>query len=278
VLTAPTLLLLQEVYARPEFQGSFDAVVTCFFIDTAHNILEYLEVIHGVLKPGGVWIHLGPLLWHWADGGSWEDRSIELSLDDVQAAAQLMGLELLQKQFVEAAYIGEPGLGGGGGGAGANKGLLSGEECLCACAALGAVVHAAACRRSLLMLAGQGILVAAGPDHGMQLRRAVGARLPVTCAAANTRSMYRTVYQAAFWTMVKTDASLPTDLTELVKLLAANKARQQGTQEQQQQNQQQVEQLSTQHVHPVEQQQQQSDQLNWRAAAVLRAGGDVGLS
>jgi radical SAM superfamily enzyme with C-terminal helix-hairpin-helix motif len=26
--------------------GSFDAVVTCFFIDTAHNILEYLEVIH----------------------------------------------------------------------------------------------------------------------------------------------------------------------------------------------------------------------------------------
>jgi hypothetical protein len=26
--------------------GRFDAVVTCFFIDTAHNILEYLEVGH----------------------------------------------------------------------------------------------------------------------------------------------------------------------------------------------------------------------------------------
>jgi hypothetical protein len=42
----PLLLLLQEVYSRPDMAGSFDAVVTCFFIDTAHNILECLEVIH----------------------------------------------------------------------------------------------------------------------------------------------------------------------------------------------------------------------------------------
>lgn len=34
--------------------GAWDAVVTCFFIDTAHNIVEYLEVIARVLKPGGV--------------------------------------------------------------------------------------------------------------------------------------------------------------------------------------------------------------------------------
>ena len=39
--------------------GSWDAVVTCFFIDTAHNIVEYLEIIYKVLKPGGVWINLG---------------------------------------------------------------------------------------------------------------------------------------------------------------------------------------------------------------------------
>lgn len=34
--------------------GLWDAVVTCFFIDTAHNIIEYIEVISRILKDGGV--------------------------------------------------------------------------------------------------------------------------------------------------------------------------------------------------------------------------------
>lgn len=85
--------------------GAFDAVVTCFFIDTAHNILEYLEVIHHALKPGGYWIHLGPLLWHWADGGA-QELSIELSLAEVQRLALLLGFRLLRQEFVDAAYIG----------------------------------------------------------------------------------------------------------------------------------------------------------------------------
>lgn len=34
--------------------GSWDAVVTCFFIDTAHNIIEYIEIISRILKDGGV--------------------------------------------------------------------------------------------------------------------------------------------------------------------------------------------------------------------------------
>jgi ubiquinone/menaquinone biosynthesis C-methylase UbiE len=41
----------------------WDAVVTCFFIDTAKNIVDYLETIHKVLKKGGVWINAGkPIL------------------------------------------------------------------------------------------------------------------------------------------------------------------------------------------------------------------------
>lgn len=39
--------------------GKWDAVVTCFFIDTAKNIVDYLETIHKVLKTGGVWINAG---------------------------------------------------------------------------------------------------------------------------------------------------------------------------------------------------------------------------
>jgi N2227-like protein len=34
--------------------GSWDAVVTCFFLDTAHNIVEYIEIISKILKDGGV--------------------------------------------------------------------------------------------------------------------------------------------------------------------------------------------------------------------------------
>jgi hypothetical protein len=34
--------------------GAWDAVVTCFFIDTAHNIVEYIEIISQILKDGGV--------------------------------------------------------------------------------------------------------------------------------------------------------------------------------------------------------------------------------
>lgn len=34
--------------------GAWDAVVTCFFIDTAHNIVEYIEIISRILKEGGV--------------------------------------------------------------------------------------------------------------------------------------------------------------------------------------------------------------------------------
>ena len=33
--------------------------MTVFFIDTAHNIIDYIETISKILKPGGVWINLG---------------------------------------------------------------------------------------------------------------------------------------------------------------------------------------------------------------------------
>ncbi len=57
----------QEVYSAPDMAGLFDCVATCFFLDTAHNVLQYLAVISRALAPGGHWVHLGPLLYHWAD-------------------------------------------------------------------------------------------------------------------------------------------------------------------------------------------------------------------
>ena len=66
-----------------------------------------------MLRPGGVWVNLGPLLWHWADGGSGggsaDEPSLELSLAEVHRAARLVGFEPLRAtEFVDAAYIGAP--------------------------------------------------------------------------------------------------------------------------------------------------------------------------
>ena len=54
-----------EVYSAPGQAQRFDCVVTCFFLDTAHNVLQYLEIISHVLKVRSddiICTH-GPSLW-----------------------------------------------------------------------------------------------------------------------------------------------------------------------------------------------------------------------
>lgn len=46
-----------QVYA--DQSGQWDAVATCFFIDTAKDIASYIELIWRLLPPGGIWINLG---------------------------------------------------------------------------------------------------------------------------------------------------------------------------------------------------------------------------
>ncbi|XP_066567242.1 carnosine N-methyltransferase isoform X1 [Amia ocellicauda] len=70
----------QEVYTEP---NSWDCVATCFFIDTAHNVIDYIETIWNILKPGGTWINLGPLLYHFENMAN--ELSIELSYEDIKA-------------------------------------------------------------------------------------------------------------------------------------------------------------------------------------------------
>jgi hypothetical protein len=57
----------------------------------AKNFMNYLRIIHRILAPDGVWINLGPLLWHWENS---DEISIELTLDDVKELARGVGFEL----------------------------------------------------------------------------------------------------------------------------------------------------------------------------------------
>ena len=54
-------------FVGPYYQArskSFGAVVTCFFLDTATNVYDYLDLIFSLLIPQGIWINVGPLQWH----------------------------------------------------------------------------------------------------------------------------------------------------------------------------------------------------------------------
>ena len=69
--------------------AKFDVVITLFFIDTATNLLKYFYTIRDVLKAGGIWINLGPLLYG-------TRAMVELSLDEIIDVVEAIGFEFLE--------------------------------------------------------------------------------------------------------------------------------------------------------------------------------------
>lgn len=70
-------------------EGTFDYIITLFFIDTARNLLAYFDTIHKLLKPGGLWINFGPLLYG-------TGPFVQLSLDEIVKVIEAWGFELLE--------------------------------------------------------------------------------------------------------------------------------------------------------------------------------------
>ncbi|KIX05674.1 uncharacterized protein Z518_03646 [Rhinocladiella mackenziei CBS 650.93] len=94
-MTAGDLVLS---YSTPECSGTFDGVVSVFFIDTAPNLIRYIETIRNCLRKGGMWINVGPLLWHFDDrvhasgeGADGEERQDHT--DNHIGATHKLGLE-----------------------------------------------------------------------------------------------------------------------------------------------------------------------------------------
>ncbi len=115
------------LYSQPSSKDRFDAVATVFFIDTAPNIIRYIEAVHNCLKPDGLWINLGPLLWHHAsrlqcsgdevednekhrnrgvDTGIADPGSVELVDEEVVALVQHFGfiVEKHEPGMIETGY------------------------------------------------------------------------------------------------------------------------------------------------------------------------------
>lgn len=113
------------LYKEPRYTEHFDAVTTCFFIDTAPNLVAYIESVRNCLKTGGVWVNLGPLLWHFESGppaqkksdgpevenqGIAEAGSFELADEEVIKLVEHFGFEIVEHVPVgeQAGYIQDP--------------------------------------------------------------------------------------------------------------------------------------------------------------------------
>ena len=88
-----------EVYTSEENEAQWGAVVSAFFIDTAHNIFDYIDAIRYMIKPGGIWVNLGPLLYHFSDMA--DEFSVDLAWDEVRAAIEKSGFKIKEERIIE---------------------------------------------------------------------------------------------------------------------------------------------------------------------------------
>ncbi|KAI9590756.1 carnosine N-methyltransferase isoform X2 [Glossina fuscipes] len=93
-----------EVYKAP---SCFHCVATCFFIDCANNVVDFIETIYNILMPGGIWVNLGPLLYHFSDVPN--EQSIEPTYEDILHIISCIGFEVLtSKSGIRTKYAQNP--------------------------------------------------------------------------------------------------------------------------------------------------------------------------
>merc|ERR1712151_66960 len=75
----------------------FDALVTCFFIDTATDLVELFNTMDGLLGEGGIWVNVGPLNWR-------KEAHLKLTYDEIVTVWESMGYEFITKKRIDCDY------------------------------------------------------------------------------------------------------------------------------------------------------------------------------
>jgi len=103
-----------ECYSKEEEKGQWDGIASCFFLDTAGFVGDYVKCIWEMLKPGGVLVNLGPLLWHWTStvGGRPDEAtygrrnvdvrytgSVDMTWEDLREVLVLVGFEIVEEKI-----------------------------------------------------------------------------------------------------------------------------------------------------------------------------------
>ena len=76
-------------------------------MDTAKNIIAYTETIYNILKPGGVWLNLGPLVYHFAERPM--ESSVELTYTEWRTVMERIGFQLEKESLHKCSHIVESG-------------------------------------------------------------------------------------------------------------------------------------------------------------------------
>ena len=96
------LIIGDFTYLYYNKKDCFDCIITSHFLDTAQNIIEYVEIIYNLLKKGGIWINLGPLSYHWSKFPDY--LSIELPYDKLKEVICNYGFEYINESFKKCTY------------------------------------------------------------------------------------------------------------------------------------------------------------------------------
>jgi hypothetical protein len=78
-------------------KATWDVFASCYFIDCATSILEFLRTIAYVLRDGGHWINFGPLLYHFSEIPG--EVSVDLSWKELRRAIPYFGFTLVSESF-----------------------------------------------------------------------------------------------------------------------------------------------------------------------------------
>lgn len=106
-----------EIFKKP---NDFSVVATCFFLDTGRNAIDYIEHIYHILKPGGLWVNNGPLLYHYAENpkktnqvtksSAYENEfyktegSVEFTLEEIFEICKKIRFEIIDKKEIPLVY------------------------------------------------------------------------------------------------------------------------------------------------------------------------------
>jgi len=95
-------LVLADAFTPPFEDHGFDVVVTPWFIDAVGaSVGDVVRVINRQLRPGGIWINVGPLQFG-------HDQAQALSIEEVHTLARENGFELLHSSAHDLVYFDSP--------------------------------------------------------------------------------------------------------------------------------------------------------------------------